>query len=140
MQRIDELTFRAIAERWGDTSGKPPALVMGELVAAFWRGELEEQGRTVVFRLEKPISPPASDPPGRRAGSFAYSSMFADAVVNVGEDGISYPTADRQAGPKSVNSGFSKGSLRALWHSLRPLNSGPRTGKEFASSLVPKAC
>jgi hypothetical protein len=67
------LTFVDIAYEWGGERGVSPDYVLGELVSAFWRGNLERGGRSAVFMDVQPDS-------GRGAGSGSPPIDFATRV------------------------------------------------------------
>lgn len=54
----DHLSFEAITQAWSKVSGHKPETLMEALVAAFWRGEFETSGKSVVF-LSFPPRPPS---------------------------------------------------------------------------------
>jgi hypothetical protein len=67
------LTFADIAYEWGGERGASPDYVLGELVSAFWRGNLERGGRSTIFMVVQPDS-------GRGAGSGSSPIDFATRV------------------------------------------------------------
>jgi hypothetical protein len=67
------LAFVDIAYEWGGERGVSPDYVLGELVSAFWRGNLERGGRSAVFMVVQPDS-------GRGAGSGPPPIDFATRV------------------------------------------------------------
>jgi hypothetical protein len=86
----DQRSFGEIASFWAASSGQCAKVLIGALVASFWKGELERDGASRVFSLVQPDSPYFE----RRPGNYACSS--SGHIVKVGRDLRSFPTAERK--------------------------------------------
>jgi hypothetical protein len=81
-----ELSFAAIALEWAGERHIDVKYVLGELVAAFWRGDFEHAGTTQIFMLVAP------EGHGTRADG---------TVTRRSEDGRAFEVADRKKVPMS---------------------------------------
>ncbi|MEI6559501.1 MAG: hypothetical protein WCO00_13940 [Rhodospirillaceae bacterium] len=92
------LSFYDIASRWAKQSEARPEIMLELLVQAFWRGDFESHGRSSVFRLMPPETPPgppgASDWPGH-----IWTDAETGIVKVTGEDGEHYVTDERHEVP-----------------------------------------
>ena len=86
----DARSFSTIASSWAKAAHDLPAVMMKELVSAFWRGQFERDGKSSIFALLQPDSPHFFE---RRPGNYATR---ADGIVKVGADLRSYVTAERK--------------------------------------------
>jgi hypothetical protein len=90
----DARSFSEIDRYWAKAAQDLPAVMMKELVSAFWRGEFEHDGRSSVFRLLKPDSLHIPDSPAdRRPGNYVFTDKW---ISKVGADLQSYITAERK--------------------------------------------
>jgi hypothetical protein len=85
----DQRSFAEIANYWSKIAREPPETMLCALVSAFWRGEFERDGKSMVFAL----LPPNSVHTERSPGNYAFSDGN---VVKVGKDLCSYVTAERE--------------------------------------------
>ena len=90
----DARSLSAIARSWAKAAQDLPAVMMKELVSAFWRGEFEHDGKSSVFVLLKPDSPHIPDSPvDRRLGNYVFTDKL---ISRVGADLQSDITAERK--------------------------------------------
>jgi len=52
--RSDDLSLTEVCRAWSKVSEDDPNVLMQRIFEAFWRGEFERHGQSVIFQLVKP--------------------------------------------------------------------------------------